>query len=374
MIHDPPVQVFLSHSSVDKPIVRLFHHTLKYYRGIDSWFDEVKLLWNQDLLSTLTSEVRKSQYVVLFWSNSVLNKYPNHSAIGSLSWVALEVRSALLAIEGRPDVQLIIVRLDDSVFPDELHPVLRTRLFVDGRGLLDETRSDRDQIVWRCVTEIVGTIRGLKPLYPTLELLKRDGTVVRRGAQAYLAHVSCGSNMHPGYIDYYDSDPAGLAMSGSIPAAEYVDGSLGYRFSISQHVSRGFWWAAISFAKGATGWAPIDLTKYSEMLFDARADLIGVPLSVSFADDSLGDQTECNHQETSSQVFRLGQLWKTGRPWTVDLNELDWSKNGFVNHSGVRTNTKDVERENVLQLCLNNGLYAMPEGSRWIEVKNIVLL
>jgi TIR domain len=367
-----PAQVFLSHTHADKSVVNRFFEGMRQFSDIRPWIDENELQAGDDLLESLTRAISMSSHVVVFWSKNAFSKYESRRGVGDLSWIALEIRTAIQVLL-RINKKIILVRLDDSGFPDELVALFSWRLSVDAIGSTDHSRSDRDRILWRATNSIIGSVRGRNPIYPATKLLpNRNGNPKKKSGYYYFEHSWIGghdgqkSGVH--YIDgldvYHKQEHRGTV----VPAVKYADGSFGFRFSIPNHTSTGWWSVAISFGLGNVGWRTVNLRNHGEMHFTARASDAGAPLSVSFTDNHQGSKSRSGHQETSRQIFRLGSIWRAGSPWILNLNELDWSINGFPD------NTQAVNREEVLQIVFNNGGERWEPGIRWIEVKDIVIL
>lgn len=78
------MKVFLSHSSKDKPIVRLFAHDLKN-AGCIPWLDEVELKIGDSLIKKISDAITDATYVIAF-----LSEYSVES-----SWVQHELETAM---------------------------------------------------------------------------------------------------------------------------------------------------------------------------------------------------------------------------------------------------------------------------------------
>ncbi len=381
-----PVQLFLSHTGANKTLVHRFNATLRHYKDIVTWFDSSSLLHGDDLQNEIARGISESSCVIVFWSSHALQKFESNKGIGRLSWISFEIRTAIIISE-KLDKRIIFIRLDDTELPVQLAGHFATSLWIDAIGLLDDSRKDHDLIVWRASSEIVGTVRRTRPIFvePQLFLDKNRKPVRKKTSNGYYyysdytwigGHDSNTNNKGINYIDGYDlfEKQTKIVRATLVPAVKYEDGSIGYRFSLPNHTSTGWWSAAISFALQGFGWRTVDLTSYKEIRFDARADSAGTPLAVSFTDNDLGSHTPSTHQETSSRIFEIGTFWRSGAPWILNLDELDWSIKGFDMGAKGYRNTKDVDRQNVLQIVFNNGGKQWNPGFRWIEVKNIVIV
>jgi len=98
--------VFLSHSCLDKPFVRLVGEDLEA-AGIFVWFDEARLKIGDSLPLELGIAISSTDYVLAFLS---------HNSMGS-PWVQKELAiAAALEINGQR-VKVLPLRLDDSPVP-----------------------------------------------------------------------------------------------------------------------------------------------------------------------------------------------------------------------------------------------------------------
>jgi hypothetical protein len=220
------ILVFLSHTGADKPVVSRFCDALSEHKGIIPWLDERQLLAGDDLLG-ITKEVVRSDHVIVFWSKHALRKHKSGRGVANLSWVGLEIRTALEELRRR-NRKFALVRLDDAAWPTELKAVFEYRLYVDARGALDATRADRDMIIWRAVNAIVGSLRGRPPIYPTLELLKLEDIASPGTIHIFFTHSWVMGHRGGGDAwrdDYIESSFLVDPSSGHrVPAKQYPDG------------------------------------------------------------------------------------------------------------------------------------------------------
>ena len=80
------MQIFLSHSSKQKPLIREIRKNLPEH--LESWIDEEKLLIGDDISASLQSAIKvETDYLLIFLDA--------HAA--SSTWVAAELRWALQA-------------------------------------------------------------------------------------------------------------------------------------------------------------------------------------------------------------------------------------------------------------------------------------
>lgn len=363
-------QIFLSHTSADKPVVERFYETLRQFDDVVPWLDK-QMLAGEDMLATIARQVASSDSVLIFWSRNALKKYRSAEGVGTMPWIAFEIRTALEA--GRKQKRrIMVVLLDDTPLHDELIGSFSLTKYIDAKGLLGNPKADHGLIMWRAGLEIVGALRNRRPLYPTLKLLRRNGRLLKKNHQHYFGDTWVegyyGGQPRPGYIEC-------LRPGNKVPAVKCDDGGFGYRFCVPNHTADSYWVAAISFGVSDTGWHTVNLTDYEEMRFNARADTAGIPLSISFTDNHLGSVTESGHQETSNMIFQLGNRWKPGGAFILRLDALDWSINGFAGGKGQNKGNKlDVNRAEILQIVFNNVGLSLKPGSHWIEVRNVVIV
>lgn len=107
------LKVFLCHASQDKPIVHQLYQRLTDEGWIEPWLDAKKLLPGQDWQAEITNAVETADNVIIFLSNTSINKN---------GFVQKELRLAkdvsLLKSEG--SIFLIPLRLDDCDVPKKL--------------------------------------------------------------------------------------------------------------------------------------------------------------------------------------------------------------------------------------------------------------
>lgn len=104
-----PLQVFLCHSSDDKPAVRDLHERLRI-NGFEPWLDEVDLVPGQDWEYEISNAVRKSDAIIACLSSSSVPKE---------GFVQKEIKMALDFAEEKPEGTIFIIplKLDDCTVP-----------------------------------------------------------------------------------------------------------------------------------------------------------------------------------------------------------------------------------------------------------------
>lgn len=122
-IFDQPIQVFLCHSSKDKPTVRKLFHQIRL-AGMKPWLDEINLLPGQDWEAEIKKAVRESDVVIVFLSQESVSKK---------GFVQKEIRFALDVADEQPDgtIYIIPARLEPCDVPERLHRWHWVDLFED---------------------------------------------------------------------------------------------------------------------------------------------------------------------------------------------------------------------------------------------------
>src|SRR5437588_5151093 len=112
LVSQPPLRVFLCHSSGDKLAVRNLYQRLQA-DGIDPWLDEEKLLPGQDWHLEIRKAVRNSHAVLVCLSSASINK---------IGFVNKEIKYALDVADEQPEgaIFIIPVKLEECVIPDRL--------------------------------------------------------------------------------------------------------------------------------------------------------------------------------------------------------------------------------------------------------------
>ena len=108
-----PLQVFLCHSSGDKPAVRELWARLRIEEGITPWLDEEDLLPGQDWEREIPKAVKASDVVIVCLSRSATSK---------AGYVQKEIRYALDVAEEQPEgtIFLIPLKLEECDVPERL--------------------------------------------------------------------------------------------------------------------------------------------------------------------------------------------------------------------------------------------------------------
>jgi hypothetical protein len=103
--------VFLSHSSKDKPAVRALAERLKA-DGLRVWLDDWEILAGDSIFQKVQQGLQQSRILLLFLSRQ---------AFGS-DWVTLEHQTILFRDPTNKERRFIPLRLDDTEHPDVLRP------------------------------------------------------------------------------------------------------------------------------------------------------------------------------------------------------------------------------------------------------------
>lgn len=118
-----PLQVFLCHSSGDKPAVKMLYDRL-VKDGVDAWLDTEKLIPGQDWQIEIPKAVKKSDIVIVCLSTHSVTKE---------GFVQKEIKFALDAAEEKPDGTIFIIpaRLKICKMPDRINRFQWVDLFLD---------------------------------------------------------------------------------------------------------------------------------------------------------------------------------------------------------------------------------------------------
>jgi hypothetical protein len=128
-----PHKLFLSHRSIDKPVVRAVGSAL-HRRGIDTWLDENEINVGDSITTMVGAGLGTATHVVVFWSHACVDA----------PWVARELSVAVHGLIER-EIPMFVVRLDDAPVP----PVVGDLLRIDARQLSpDEVADKLSRAVW----------------------------------------------------------------------------------------------------------------------------------------------------------------------------------------------------------------------------------
>lgn len=107
-----PLEIFLCHSSNDKPKVRELHRRL-YKDGFKPWLDEENLLPGQDWQLEIPKAVRRSDVVIVCLSKGSITKS---------GYIQKEIRQALDVADEKPEgtVFIIPLKLEECDVPERL--------------------------------------------------------------------------------------------------------------------------------------------------------------------------------------------------------------------------------------------------------------
>lgn len=115
--------VFLSHSSSDRPIVERVAAELRGM-SLESWLYEQNIQFGDDIPQKLNDGLAKANYFLIFWSASAAKS----------RWIQSEMNSAFVRWADKQSVFILPVRLDDTDLPELLRPIS----FIDFRQGLDD--------------------------------------------------------------------------------------------------------------------------------------------------------------------------------------------------------------------------------------------
>ena len=118
----PPLKVFLSYASQDRPAVQEIYDALKLENWIDPWLDKAKILPGQDWQMVIETAVDDADVAILCFSNQSVNKE---------GYVQREIRYAYNIALEKPEgtIFLIPLRLDECEIPRKLQYLQRVDYF-----------------------------------------------------------------------------------------------------------------------------------------------------------------------------------------------------------------------------------------------------
>lgn len=107
------LNVFLCHSSSDKPMARKIYHQLEEIRNVKPWFDEVDILPGEDWEPAIKRAVRNSHVVIVCMSKSSVRKE---------GFLQKEIRIAIDVELEKPENTIFIIplKLEECEVPDRL--------------------------------------------------------------------------------------------------------------------------------------------------------------------------------------------------------------------------------------------------------------
>jgi hypothetical protein len=166
------LNIFLCHSSDDKPEIRDLYHTLKSYKSLKPWLDEEDLVAGRDWELEIRKAVKNSDVILVCLSKGSINKR---------GFVQKEIKYALDVADEQPEgaIFLIPLRLEECEVPDRL----RSRHWVDYfrpngyERLLDALKVRAQELGIKISNTVSSKVRKQKPP-------KSGGSIyVRRDAQ-----------------------------------------------------------------------------------------------------------------------------------------------------------------------------------------------
>jgi TIR domain/Tetratricopeptide repeat len=129
-----PYDVFLSHSSVDKPVVRALAERLQGV-GLRVWFDEWIICPGDPISHLIAEGLEQSRVLLLFMSEAAFRS----------DWALLESHSSIFRDPLNRDRRFVPLRLDDT----PINAMLRGYAYVDWRSQADRQASWRQLLkVW----------------------------------------------------------------------------------------------------------------------------------------------------------------------------------------------------------------------------------
>lgn len=98
------MKLFLSHSSIDKPVVTQVWERLGPFC---SWIDQAEIDVGDIILEKITEGIEQATHFILFWSKSSAQS----------NWVKLELHMAFIRYVEDSGCKLKVVCLDDTELP-----------------------------------------------------------------------------------------------------------------------------------------------------------------------------------------------------------------------------------------------------------------
>ena len=158
--------VFLSHSSRDKPAVERIARALKE-SGIEPWFDKWHLTPGGDWQSELAAGLRSSRSCAVFVGEEGLGDWERHELGLALDQAAKDRRFRVFAV--------LLPGVQEPFDPTSLPPFLSTRTWVDFRGGFNDRR-----VLQRLINAVVGI-----PLGAEVQHAPRPEVCPYRGLQTF---------------------------------------------------------------------------------------------------------------------------------------------------------------------------------------------
>ena len=141
------MHAFVSHSHKDKPWVTPFVAKMRL-AGADIWLDEWKIQPGDSIPGKVNQALGFVDTVLLFWSRDA----------AASAWVNAEMESALTQKLAEAAVRIIPVKLDDTVLPPLLRPLMYVSL-----------ESGEEDVALRKILDIGSEAELLRTMQQTIE-------------------------------------------------------------------------------------------------------------------------------------------------------------------------------------------------------------
>lgn len=173
------MQIFLSHSSQQKPLVREIRKGLPHHLG--AWIDEEQLLFGDEIAATLEQTIKAdTDYVLLFID----------SGAAASPWVRRELQWALDSERRSGRTILLPIALDESAVPRMNNPALESRKYLvlqdfresSVRALAESIASELFALVCRDVhrAKNPGSVGALAVIAGADELVRHHAELVQK--------------------------------------------------------------------------------------------------------------------------------------------------------------------------------------------------
>lgn len=357
-----PLQVFLCHSSDDKPTVREIYSRLDSEGWIDTWLDEKKLYPGQDWNYEIEQAVEQADVILVCLTKNSVNKE---------GYIQRELRRILDLADEKPDGTLYIipVKLEEceppkrirrwqysNYFPEsnrdsayqlllESLKIRATRLGVSTNPIHQKEKPHTHSSVPPRSETVFGAITSASPaaLRASVSVLQGVGTT-REASLAEMGLYTLGDMLYF-YPQQYSSHPEKI-----VPIYSIIDG-------ISQKWFRNLMEAVVPY------WAPTVIDALPE---DIRSSAVLIPISVAL---------EQVHFPVSREKLRAAlERIKFDEIFYLQLvllrHKREWESVHVERFSGVDKNLVEKARSEAHKLFHKDKELSQPEHLLLAEVLN----
>ncbi len=115
----PESRIFISHSSVDKPIVRRIESELVNDKSLKLWIDENEILVGDDIQNTITKGLKESDYLIIIISENSVRS----------NWVNFELTQFMAIAENQNIIPIILE--EGEFFNEPINNLIRRLKYLD---------------------------------------------------------------------------------------------------------------------------------------------------------------------------------------------------------------------------------------------------